>query len=65
MECLYAWASNAANFRKLQPSAKGTPIRFAISGIEIPKGFKVVGCGLAFEGVKRIPTMRDFVKALT
>jgi hypothetical protein len=60
----YAWASDPANWRKLT-GRKTSPIRVSHGEIDLPPGYKRTGRSLAHEPIERLPTMKDFIHALS
>jgi hypothetical protein len=62
----FAFARDMNEFRKLTRS-KLDCVRVVPKGgqIPLPKGYRLHGEGLAFDGIERIPTMRSLIHALT
>jgi hypothetical protein len=60
----FGWFDTPASFRKAFPSAT-TAIRAAHVGIPAPAGYHKGDSELANAPVTRVPTVRDFIHALT
>ena len=60
---ILGWFPNLETFKKQVNAAKG--VRVAQDGYDAPKGYRKTGRGLANEPAEAIPTVRDFVKALS
>lgn len=59
----FGWYANAREWHKANPQA-GSPVRICAQGVEPPPGYRKTG-PLANHPAERIPTMRDFVEALS
>ena len=65
---LVGWFADMNKFRahfQAQLTSKDIIIRVAHSGVAAPDGYRKTGGELALDPVERIPTMRDFIHAMT